>query len=329
MTDHFQTPVLYRSNCSEPRKIIDTFYPFQHPESIEGMIIGNDLDSLLSAAFLKLMFDWDIAGIYDYTKMWYAGDSGFFCSRLLGGKYLAVDLDIYHASIPSIGHHILEVFAGENLPGHHLTLNPNFIRGINLSNFCNKYPLAMIHYLLWLFDRQEIDLESSLLIWLADSAYINAQHHRFRKNVSDWISQYFRSQALARVFRMVELESYEELLVSEVIGRFKDIPICCHSGRIKSCYKKLAGFQCQWDDPNKHHPDLERLLAIICEITGWKAPILPCEFNPIEGERAVAPLSKVLKQYQSLSCFLEKECVFSYVLHYRQTINYSYNFRWN
>ena len=40
-------------------------------KSFEGMVIGNDLDSLLSACLLKSKFGLDIVGIYDYQSLWY------------------------------------------------------------------------------------------------------------------------------------------------------------------------------------------------------------------------------------------------------------------
>ena len=40
------------------------FSPFQKPDEISGMIIGNDLDSLISACFQNTQFGWNIVGCY-------------------------------------------------------------------------------------------------------------------------------------------------------------------------------------------------------------------------------------------------------------------------
>lgn len=92
--------VLYRTNCRNKQRIAEEFFPFSHPEQIRGMIIGNDLDSLLSAAFLKTKFGWDVAAVYDYVNFWYQAESTDFKRDLTAGKYVAIGLDIYHANIP-------------------------------------------------------------------------------------------------------------------------------------------------------------------------------------------------------------------------------------
>jgi hypothetical protein len=66
-------------------------------------LVGNDLDSLLSAVFLKTIFNWNIVGFYDYKRLWYSADIHNFKTNLLAGRYLAADLDIYHPSILQSG----------------------------------------------------------------------------------------------------------------------------------------------------------------------------------------------------------------------------------
>jgi hypothetical protein len=45
--------ILQNTNCNSTEQIIDSFFPLFNPEFIDGMIIGNDLDALMSACLLK------------------------------------------------------------------------------------------------------------------------------------------------------------------------------------------------------------------------------------------------------------------------------------
>jgi hypothetical protein len=94
--------ILYYHHQVAQSAVIDAFFPFATPGKISGMIIGNDLDALLSASLLKTLYGWDIVGIYDYTTLWCACERSDFTKELLDGKYLAVDLDIYHPAIPRL-----------------------------------------------------------------------------------------------------------------------------------------------------------------------------------------------------------------------------------
>jgi hypothetical protein len=185
--------VLRDSGCNKPKKIIKSFEPFKNPRNIEGMIIGNDLDSLLSSSFLKNLFNWDIVGIYDYKTLWYDIDNKHFIEKINNKKYLAVDLDIYNNNIPSIGHHILAFNEKDKISEHSNSLNPNLMRGINRDQFRRKYPLSTILFLVWVFGfTHDLSNLSRKLIWLADSSYINGQKHRFKFNVLEWLNNFFK-----------------------------------------------------------------------------------------------------------------------------------------
>ncbi len=60
------------------------------------MIIGNDLDALLSAQFLQHTLGWSIAGFYNYTTLYH--DPGIDPRTCVW-----VDLDIYDHACASIG----------------------------------------------------------------------------------------------------------------------------------------------------------------------------------------------------------------------------------
>jgi len=312
--------VLYYQKSVDRDAVIAGFYPFTTPEKITGLVIGNDLDALLSASLLKTIYGWDIVGIYDYTTLWYSADIPDFSEKLIAGNFLAVDLDIYHPEIPSIGHHVLELTNHENLPGHRLALNPNLIRGISQQNFRHKYPLGMIHFLLWVFNIEFSELIAQMLFWLADSAYINAQAHRFRDNVSDWLINFMPMETLINTFSSLDSIAYEQELQNVLISQLKKIPICRPSGQVRSRHLRMTGYQCQWSDPVKYYSEICSVLELIIEITGWKPIKIPVNFEKIEGVRRRLPISDVFKKDATLAEFLKNQAVFSYVFLFSKVI---------
>ena len=313
--------ILYRTHCRDRRVISDNFYPFSHPDRIKGMIIGNDLDALLSAALLKTLFDWNVVAIYDYQIIWYEADCRFR-ENLNSGRYVAVDLDIYHSNIPGLGHHVLEVSKDNRLEKHRLSLNPNFICGVNCENFRNKYPLGTIHFLLWLF---EITLPENgeLLCWLADSSFINGQSHRFRQNVRNWVEDYFRWKPFKQVLPQIDTRKYEERVFENIVIPLKERGINSKTGQIRSRFNLMSGYQYQWMDPEKEKNTIRVLMDFIHQVTDWKIPGLADSFNSKQGSRDHCPVHSIKKQYGSLDWFLKNENIFSYAIPYRDMINYT------
>jgi len=303
------------------REAIKTdFYPFASPQMIGGLLVGNDLDSLLSAVFLKTIFNWNIVGFYDYERLWYSADIHNFKTNLLAGRYLAADLDIYHPSIPSIGHHVLEIMDWENLPGHQLSLNPNLIRGISLQNFRHKYPLAMIHFLLWCFDTEVDNSLARMLIWLADSAYINAQSHRFRDNVADWLWNFIPTVTMLDNFEKIDSVEYEQALQNNLLPHLNPISICRPSGQVKSHHLGMTGYQCQWTDPEQDYSDIKTLIDLISRFTGWQPVEIPIHYHKIEGKKYRLHIGDILNKDSRLAEFLKKQAVFSYVFPFSKVI---------
>ncbi|MDD5765573.1 MAG: hypothetical protein PHW79_04915 [Candidatus Marinimicrobia bacterium] len=317
-------PILYQMNCHEKSLIRMAFDPLIHPEKIEGVIIGNDLDSLLSAALLKTRFGWDVAGFYDYTSLWFSSEMPNFKEKMLSGKYIAIDLDIFHPAIPSIGHHILEFQANTNNIGlreQQYSLNPNFIRGIDLKSFQRKYPLGTIHFLSWLLDCEPISDEAELLMWLADSSYINGQ--RFHDNVGEWINGFFKSRSLNKVFQEVDSMAFESRLREKILGKLEKIRGIEQTGQVRSRYLNITGFQCRWRDPNSDHGQIEDVLSLVGEITGWQIPVIPLQFCRLKGKRFSSRIEEIQKTHSSLEALLRQNRVFSYVIPTRQTVNYT------
>jgi hypothetical protein len=125
----------------------------------------------LSARFLYHV-PLDCAGFYNYTTL-------YSDPAIDPHECVWVDLDVYHADVSSIGHHILRPASTDRIPGHRASVNPNLLRGIDQTDFLHKYPLGTIHFLLWLHDiRIRNRRPATLLLWLSDSLWINAQRYR-------------------------------------------------------------------------------------------------------------------------------------------------------
>src|SRR5512135_2591600 len=92
------------------------------------MIIGNDIDALLSAQFLYHVLDWTVAGFYNYTTLYHD-------PTIDPRACVWVDLDVYHSDLASIGHHILRPTPADRIPGHRSSVNPNLLRGIDQTGF--------------------------------------------------------------------------------------------------------------------------------------------------------------------------------------------------
>ena len=311
----------------EKKTILKNFEPFYNSDTIEGMIIGNDLDSLLSASLLKDLYDWDIIGIYDYKRLWFDAKIENFVDKLKAKKYVAIDLDINKNYLPSIGHHILKVFNTDVLPDHRNSVNPNLIRGITRENFKIKYPLGTIHFMIWLHSVNNMDEKTNYLIWLADSAFINGQSHRFRDNVKEWVKKYLVNKQFLEYADRINTKEFEEKLIKMIINDLNKITICNNSGQVTSKYLNIRGFQCQWKEPNESHEEIIRVLNYINGITKWVKPGFPKEFSKFTGERKSIQTDWMLKKYESLDNFLDKEEVFSYVLPSKKTLNYTSRFK--
>ncbi len=316
-------PILRNTNSSDRSRIIESFPPFANPDSMQGMVIGNDLDSVISACFLKNKFGWDVAAVYDYKTLWYSANEENFIDKFFVGHYEAIDLDIYHPNIFSLGHHILEQKSADVLAGHARSLNPNFIRGINVSNFKRKYPLGTIHFLVWLFGESDLSRSAKFMMWLADSAFINAQGHRFRQNAIEWVKDYFKSDYLLNMTERVDLPGFEESLQKEIFPALRKNPLVTNSGQVTSRHYNLSGYQCQWADPNRENDSIRDLFQIVSSLTGWLAPNLPKQFLKVEGRRHKITTAEIARRFGSLDKFLVDEKVFSYVFPYRDSVNYT------
>jgi hypothetical protein len=279
------------------------------------MIIGNDLDALLSAQFLHHHLGWTIAGFYNYSTIYH--DPSIDLKQCIW-----VDLDICRADIASIGHHILKSAPTDKIPGHKSSLNPNLLRGIDQSDFRHKYPLGTIHLLLWLHDYHIKNRRpSTLLLWLADSTWINAQI--YRDNVKTWLHDWLPIEELIKTFDQTETGKFEEDMRDQVLSKI-DIAELAGDDNIqrRSKHLDLGGHQCVWNKPEEL-PKVMRVIDLINRRFSWDAPNFPKEIKLVQGIRHSARLPDLIKQHSSLDKFLEAEKVFSYVIPNRDRVNYT------
>lgn len=321
--------MLRNTNKNDKKEIILNFDPFVNHKSYDGIIIGNDLDSIISSCLLKEKFNWDIVGIYDYNNIWYDLRNDLFYKNLLSGRYVCIDLDIYHENIFSLGHHILAYKPADELPKHIKSLNPNLIRGFNVSeqnSYMRKYPLSTIHFLIWLFDANYSNRLCELLIWLADSTFINGQTGKYRENMKDWLLNFLNSSFMYETFTQIDNMEYELEIQKKLLPILRTNPLCSNSGRAKSRHLHLGGYQFQWHDPIKEYIHIKDIFKLVSSITEWAPPDMPREFLKIQGIREKKKTNIFLSI--DLDHFLNYENVFSYVFDFKDSINYTKFLKW-
>jgi len=284
----------------------------------QDIIIGDDIDAIMSACFLHDVLNWNIIGFYvDYSKLFIKKGYKKWKNAVF------VDLDISNNDIKSIGHHILKLNdEAENCIGQLKSINPNLIRKISMKNFNQKYPLATIHFLQWLYSNHiEINDDIENLIWIPDSSWINGQSHRYRKNMLDWI-EFFNLKNLKKSFKEIDKKSFEEMINKKIIPLIKNTGFLEGRSQISSRYYKIKGYQCQFKNPVKDSKKINNLIDTICNIYNWKKPIIPKNYDLINGCRKNADIRTILIN-NDLSSFIKDNNVFSYVIPNYNRINYT------
>jgi hypothetical protein len=274
---------------------------------------------------LHQKFGGPVAGVYcQYPRLWHSDSAKIFQEKLLAGKLFAVDLDIYHAAIPSLGHHIIALKNDDDLPGHSHSLNPNALRGFSIQqHFRRKYPLATIHFLLWLFEEKNLSPEAEMLVWLADSTFVNAQH--YRENVEEWTTQFLNLPSFVQILPALQTLDFEQNLKEKILRRMEGNALCRPSrSSYKSKHLGLNGFQCQFENPNKQNAALQSLLDLLSNLSGWKRLFFPFVFEGFfSGKRTEARWEEALPDGIPFGEWLEREGVFSYAFTFKDRLNYT------
>lgn len=301
-------------------QIIQNFIPFKNHESIDSMLMGNDLDAILSAQYLHDKFGWKIVGLYDLTNIWY-DESVDIRQKIRNKKIIAIDLDIYHHSIPSLGHHILQMKPSDQLSGFVNSINPNLMRNRTKQNYRWKYPLGTIHFLRWLFEDQRRNNDFEMLCWLADSTFINAQ--KYRENVEEWLKKFLDCDYFWKYFLRTGSIEFETYMKGKILPALSDINLDNTTAMTESKHLLIKGYQTRIRNVNNDQPEIVKLMKYISEISGVNLPNFPAKFEKIQGKRKNVDLHEVLKNYQNFDDFLVRENIFSYAMTYSNTLNYT------
>lgn len=303
------------------RERIRSEFPWAVAED-EDMIVGSDVDAIMSAAYLSEYLDWNLIGFYtDFENLYTVPEA----TREDVTDAVWVDLDVYHPEISSIGHHILNFRLSDEIPHHADTLNPNLLRGMYHGNFSRKYPLGTIHFLTWLHDRPATASEKQqLLYWIPDSTWINGQSHRFRDNVRDWLFNCVPAPFLTDTFDWIDDPDFEDALAERLYPDIERTGFTRGRGQVTSQHRNLGGYQCTFVDPGESHDKLQALADTIADVMGWDSLTIPDEYTVVRGNRTSnASYSAILDDYDGIDEFLAAENVFSYAIPNRNTVNYT------
>ena len=147
--------------------------PLLRPDMVEKqVIIGNDLDSLVSACiYLRFNPRAKLFGIYQNFNSVYTG--GAVIDPV---KTIWLDLDMVKDGWHSVGHHVLS----EYKEGKY---NPNEEYKTTTASYINKYPLSTAILLTELYNC-EVNMD---LVWACDS--VNSIAVAYKDNVEWWLQK--------------------------------------------------------------------------------------------------------------------------------------------
>ncbi|MBX3387778.1 MAG: hypothetical protein KF768_14525 [Phycisphaeraceae bacterium] len=301
-----------------------------------SMVIGDDLDALLSALVLHHAMGWKVVGLYqEYTTILYQGDASTFRDAVW------VDLDISQPTIRSIGHHILYDRPGQDESSHSLNLNLNRLRGVTgamgrcttkgeacgcgSNTFRHKYPLGTAHFLLWLYDVKTPDIEwLDALWWHADSTWINGQSHKYAPNVKDWVQNYVAPTTLARRLNQIDSRGWEQSVAERVIPFLQQFGFQHGRSQTRSRHLSISNWQCQFQSLAAISPDINGFWSAVgreCQLTPPR--VLPGPWTRIKGLRRSGLLDATVAADGGLPEFIRNKGVFSYVIPNGGRINWT------
>lgn len=280
-------------------------------EKGKDMILGNDLDSIISGCFLHNYMDWNIKGFYcHFNKIYFEKNSN-------PKESVFVDLDISSNKIKSIGHHILQKNKKDNLIdiGHEKSINPNLERKITLNNYTNKYPLGTIHYLMKIYNIEfSINKDEEKLIWLCDSSHICAQ--KYEENFYNWID-YLNIKNLREDSKNLKEKDFEEMISKVIYPKLQKIGFKTDTGKHTTKHLNIPSMRCYFSSPYDHL--LPNLINLICEIYKWKKPSLPNNYIIKNLRRNQVDINSIY----NLKEFIKTNKIFSYAIINKKKLDYT------
>ncbi len=243
-------------------------------------ILSPDSDGLLCGLFLSHYLNWEIVGFYDGKIALIKENLSFY-----NDDVSFIDIEIYREGIKSMGHHMLSLY-NNTLPGDwekkfEQCIQPNLMRGYDKKNFRLKYPLATIHLLITLLEK-EIDIEvkdTAIFPLLFTDGTYNVMF-KYPENVMNWwrfLGIEKNSRLLHKVFMDDTFSVYKLMLQMDAFFRKRDaISIPRERGdRLKISNTDSSPFNIEkTDDKFIIKEDavvrIEKFLSILSEDTGWE-----------------------------------------------------------
>ncbi|MGQ9706971.1 MAG: hypothetical protein ACUVWP_08265 [bacterium] len=124
-------------------------------EKDQYTILSPDADGFLCGLFMSNYLNWKIVGFYD-------GKILKIKKNTSTKNCIFLDMEILRKNIRSIGHHMNIHNINDPPPNYHEIMknciNPNYIRKFDRAhNFSQKYPLGIIHFLIFIIDNITIN----------------------------------------------------------------------------------------------------------------------------------------------------------------------------
>jgi hypothetical protein len=118
----------------------------------QKVVISPDTDGILCGLLMSCHYDWEVVGFYDGKQL-------AIKNNVKPTECVFLDMEIYRRDIKSCGHHMV-LYNKKNIPStwdnFSSCINPNIIREHDAYNdFQEKYPLAMIHFMLCVIGSQK------------------------------------------------------------------------------------------------------------------------------------------------------------------------------
>lgn len=242
-------------------------------------ILSPDSDGLLCGLFMSHYLNWEIVGFYD-GKVCILKDG----ISVFDDDVCFLDIEIYREGVKSMGHHMLSIYNSskpEDWTNRFKNcIQPNLMRGYDRNNFRLKYPLATIHLLIGILER-EIDIkveESAIFPLLFVDGTFNVMFS-YPENVLNWwkyLKVEDNSKLLKNIFLGENYTVYKLMLEMDNFFRERDkISVKGQRGdRLKISSKDGSAFNIEkeynlWKINHEASSRCESFLKILSEHTKW------------------------------------------------------------
>ena len=247
-------------------------------DSEQNCILSPDSDGLLCGLFMSHFFNWNIKGFYD-------GKVLIYDQNTILKDCIFLDIEIFRKEIKSCGQHML-LYNNNDIPSNwdnfDNCLQPNLLRNYDkVHSFRLKYPLATIHFLMALLEKEvELEITKKAIPPLYFTDGLFNVLFSYPENVLNWL-EYLRLEenngAFKFLFKNDDYAVYELMKDMNIFFRKRDeISVVRERGdRLK--ISETSGEPCNLiqtkPDIYKINEDavsrIVRFLEILSEGTDW------------------------------------------------------------